>query len=78
MPPTAAAATAVAVVGVVSEAQGTRSRPDPNSEVFESVDGIVDATAEAAAVGVAVGNAQVARNLGADGRPLPEGKKYKN
>eukprot|EP00752_Nemacystus_decipiens_P003934 g3602.t1 len=59
---------AVAVVGVVSEAQGTRSRPESNSEVFESVDGV-----EAVAIGVAVGNPQMTQNLGADGRPLPEG-----
>lgn len=61
----------VAVVGVVSEAQGTRSRPDSNSEVFESVDGAT----EAAAIGVPVGNAQMTQNLGADGRPLPEGER---
>eukprot|EP00903_Cladosiphon_okamuranus_P005757 g5709.t2 len=62
----AAVGAGVAVVGVVSEAQETRSRPDANSEVFESVDG----AAKAAAIGVPV---QTTRNLGADGRPLPEG-----
>lgn len=58
---------AVAVVGVVSETKGTRS----SSDVFESVDG----AAEAAAIGVPVGDVQMTRNLGADGRPLPEGER---
>lgn len=69
MPATPAGAVPVAVVGVVSEAQGMRRDTRPDSEVFESVDGAT----EAAAIGVPVGNVQMTRNLGADGRPLPEG-----
>ncbi|CAM9351287.1 unnamed protein product [Scytosiphon promiscuus] len=66
----AAAASSAAVVGVVSEAKGIRQSAIGESEVFESVDGV----AEAAAIGVPVGSIeQMPRNMGADGRPLPEG-----
>lgn len=44
------------------------SPADP--EVFESV----DEAAEPVVTGSPAGNGQVPRNLGADGRPLPEGK----
>ncbi|CAM9444576.1 unnamed protein product, partial [Hapterophycus canaliculatus] len=58
------------VMGVVSEVKGVRHGSRGESEVFESAEG----AAEAAAIGVPVMSVeQVPRNLGADGRPLPEG-----
>ncbi|CAN0139370.1 unnamed protein product, partial [Ectocarpus sp. 4 AP-2014] len=76
-PAPAPAATPI-VVGVVSEAKGMRQESlGAESEVFESADGGGGGgggAAEAAAIGVPVeGTQQVSRNLGADGRPLPEG-----
>lgn len=64
-------ADATTVVGVVAEAKGIRQSSLGESEVFESAEDV----AEAAAIGVPVENVgQVVRHLGADGRPLPEGK----
>ncbi|CBJ27893.1 ubiquitin-protein ligase [Ectocarpus siliculosus] len=77
--PAPAPAATPTVVSVVSEVKGMRQESlGAESELFESVDGggAAEATeaAEAAATGVPVeGTQQVSRNLGADGRPLPEG-----
>lgn len=57
------------VVGTVSEVQQVLKESLPDSEAFESVGDAV----EAVAIAVPVGNGQMPRNLGADGRPLPEG-----
>ncbi len=78
-PPVPAAVATPAVVGVVSEARGVRDTTARGSlgdlEASESVDGAgaAGASTEAVAIGVPVENEQPTRNLGADGRPLPEG-----